>query len=575
MFYWDFWGVLQIGLLIYIFLKLSNLSSRIKDLERGKEVPTVLKEGPSVKPEDPAVATAVQSPPQSQAPSSVEKFFAWYAHEWMLKTGALFILLGFIWFATYAFLHNWIGQAGRITIGLIAGAAILYFGQLRLYRVRTQGITLVWLGAAVMTVTTYAAQYRYDMFPPIVALLFLALIAAITALISLKHDSLSLSVAGLSVASLAPILTNSPEPNLFGLYSYLTVIVVGTIWIAVYRRWQILTLLCLVITTLYSLSYFFSSSIQTQSLLTPLEFSELRFFAALFVSIFFLVNLLTVIKNRKVSSVDLITAGAIGLFTYGWINGLVTEESKSLITATAALFYSGASFMTFRRTSLKQPVYLYTAIAVVLLAIATAFEFDGPVLIIAFSIQALVLPIIGVALLGEDIGKYVLFYFTLPVFLSLEALLGTWSPGLLHNEFYALTVVAACLLASGLYFYYKKSTSKSFHDTATFLVVAGGVYTLMWIWKVFHATFRLDYLAVMATLTVYTAIGLTTYITGEIQKRKVLNKFGLFTLLFVVGRLLVIDVWNMELSGKIITFFMIGILFAGSVLLRRQHTEKA
>lgn len=578
MFY--FGGIIEwinIGLLIFVLIKLSSLGSRMNNLEKGKVQPSpapVWKEEqiPDNKaPVVPAAPTFSQSPQKLHESDSFEKFFKWYAHEWMLKTGALFILLGFIWFVTYAFLHHWIGEVGRITVGLAAGAAILFFGEFRLARVRTQGITLVWLGAAVLTTTVYAAQNMYHMFTPTIALVFLAFVSALVAYISYKHNSLSLAVAGLVVGAVAPMLIASTDKSIFGLYSYLSVIVVGTIWIARHRRWQVLTFLALVITSLYSLPYFFTRIDYLGGSILPSELQQLRFFALFLASIFFLVNLLTIITNKEVNSVDMITAGAIGMYTYGWINGLVPHEAKSLVIVAAALFYSLASFATYSRTSLKQPVYLYTAIAVILLAIATAFQFKGPALVMAFSVQALILPIVGVRLLGANTGKYVLFYFILPFATSLDALLGIWRPGLFQDHFYALTIVTLALILSGVYFYYSKKEEDSIlHDPSTILIVTGGVYSLFWIWRVAHAAIGTEYLATMATLVAYTAIGLFTYLTGEIQKRRILNKFGLFTLIFVVGRLLIIDVWGMELTGKIITFFMIGILFAGPVLLRRQ-----
>ena len=40
-----------------------------------------------------------------------------------------------------------------------------------------------------------------------------------------------------------------------------------------------------------------------------------------------------------------------------------------------------------------------------------------------------------------------------------------------------------------------------------------------------------------------------------------LKIYGAVLLVFVVGRLLLVDVWKMEIAGKIVTFFMIGALF--------------
>jgi hypothetical protein len=581
MFFFGFLDWVLVGLLVFVLVKLSSLSTRIKDLEQGKK-PTVQSTSMEERNEIKSITSSsvhqsfAQSPNAALSPSSVEKFFQWYAHEWMLKTGALFILLGFIWFATYAFLNNWIGPVGRITIGILAGAAVLLYGHLRLGKVRTQGITLVWLGAGILTVTIYAAQYYYQMFSPTVALIFLGLNAALTAIISMRHSSLSLAVAALVVGGLAPLLIGSSEKSIFGLYSYLSVVVVGTIWIARHRKWEILTFLALILTTLYSVNYFFYGVVVNSGLMLPSELITLKFFAVFLTTVFFLVNVVSIITNKSVSSVDLLTAGAIGLYTYGWINGVSGTETRGLVSAMAAILYSMASFATYTKTNLKQPVYLYTAIAVILLAISTAYEFNGPVLVMAFSLQALVLPIIGVKLLGADIGKYILFYYVLPIMLSLEALMTSWQQGIFHNDFYTITIVTFCLMASGLVFYYsnKEEERKILHDPSVWLIITGGVYGLLWIWKVFHSLFETGYIATMATLVIYTGIGLYAYLTGEVQKRTVLHKFGLSTLIFVIGRLLLIDVWTMELTWRILTFFMVGILLVASVLLGRQKTTK-
>ena len=55
-------------------------------------------------------------------PTSFEKFSAWMKEDLLLKFGALLLLIGFGWLTTYAFLNNWIGPMGRITLGIIVGS---------------------------------------------------------------------------------------------------------------------------------------------------------------------------------------------------------------------------------------------------------------------------------------------------------------------------------------------------------------------------------------------------------------------------------------------------------------------
>jgi hypothetical protein len=122
-----------------------------------------------------------------------------------------------------------------------------------------------------------------------------------------------------------------------------------------------------------------------------------------------------------------------------------------------------------------------------------------------------------------------------------------------------------------MYLYYKEEDEKrTLHSPALFLIIIGAVWGLLWIWKFFDITISNDYYVSMASLFSYTVIGLATYLTGDMQKRKIMYRFGLFLLIFVVGRLLIVDIWTMELTTRIITFFLIGILFMASVLLRKR-----
>lgn len=568
----ELFTIVSLAFSIYALIKIGRLESQLK-----KNLPTVSNTVESNSEKDDAFITTVTKTPDTNLtilsePGSIEKFIAWYAKDWPLKTGAFFILLGFVWLTTYAFLNNWIGETGRITFGLIAGALVLYGGELRLRVVKSQGITLVGLGAAVMVITVYAAQNVYNMFPSLVALSIISLVMILSAFISLRHKQLPLAVVSLIIAGVAPALIGSSEKNIVGLYSYLLAITIGIVWLARYSKWRVLLLLSLFIVSIYSLEYFFSNTNRLFSYQTPQDILMLRFFALTFIGIYFLTTLASIVTNKKATLVDLQSAIAVGLFTMAWINGLVHEEYKAFIIVSASLLFAIGSYATFIYTKLKEPVYAYSAVATVMLSVATGYAFDGPVLAIAFALEAFILPIVATRLFGVEIGKYIFFYYALPFIVSISTFESSaWERGLFQNDFYSLTVVTASFLFSGIYFYYKeKDKNSQIHTISLFILVTGCIYGLLWIWKVFHTLFTPEYLARMFTLLVYSAIGLQAYVKGERDNRKILYRFGMGLLLFVVARLLIVEVWSMQLAMRIITFFVIGLLFSGSVLLKKK-----
>jgi hypothetical protein len=80
--------------------------------------------------------------------------------------------------------------------------------------------------------------------------------------------------------------------------------------------------------------------------------------------------------------------------------------------------------------------------------------------------------------------------------------------------------------------------------------------------------------AVTICLIIYTIIGLIFYLKGQFKSSKTLRLYGAILLGFVVGRLLIIDVWKMALSGRITIFFLVGILLMSTAFLGRKSQEQ-
>ena len=68
------------------------------------------------------------SVPLGSGTTSADRFVRWIREDWLLKLGALLLLVGLSWLASYAFLNNWIGPMGRIALGLVAGTGFIALG---------------------------------------------------------------------------------------------------------------------------------------------------------------------------------------------------------------------------------------------------------------------------------------------------------------------------------------------------------------------------------------------------------------------------------------------------------------
>ena len=252
--------------IIILFVLIVRLQRKVRKLELKSKLP----QGQAVEPifQTPAAIPSFQPTAEprviteiapastlSKEPGWTTRFGAWIKEDWILKLGALLLLIGFGWLTTYAFLNNWIGPMGRITLGIIAGALILIFGWWRMQKYLHQGSIFLVLGSTVILLTIFAAREFYGFFTPLIALIAMLLSTTFVAIASVKYKTRTLALLSLILAGAAPFLTNSVNPSYVGLFSYLFVICLGAIWIVALTGWRALTPASLIIVTLYSLPH--------------------------------------------------------------------------------------------------------------------------------------------------------------------------------------------------------------------------------------------------------------------------------------------------------------------------------
>jgi uncharacterized membrane protein len=185
---------------VVILLLVLNLRGRVKKLERmikgdvTKHMPE-----PNYEPQPPQqyvqqhpISQISQSPavPAPTGPTAFERFAEWLKEDWLLKLGALLLLIGFGWLTTYAFLNNWIGPMGRIALGIVAGASFILLGWWRIRKYIHQGGIFLVLGSTTILLTIFAAREIYGFFTPLSALAVMFLSTAFVALASVKYKAL-------------------------------------------------------------------------------------------------------------------------------------------------------------------------------------------------------------------------------------------------------------------------------------------------------------------------------------------------------------------------------------------------
>lgn len=515
-------------------------------------------------------AGAVQPVAAAGVSSSADDVVDWLREDWLLKLGALLLLIALGWFTTYAFMNNWIGPAGRITLGLLVGVLVLLLGAWRIRSYVAQGGVFLVVGSTTILLTLFAARMMYEFFTPTMALLLMFLSTVFVATQSLMYRRPPLARAALLLAAAAPLLTASADPSLVGLFTYLFVVTLGTILVATLMSDRVLILLSIAVMSLYSLPIWSGTGGE--------ERPALLLFALAFGALYFVVHAGSVLRGSAAArQSDLLTAAWSGLFLLCWIMTVAPSEWQSLLLSAWTVVYLAGSFLLFRATGEPRIVYVYAGTGVALLAAATAAELSGPALVIAYAIEtAAVVILTHVVVRSSSAAAAVAWLFAIPLTLTMLYLEpGEWRSEAYRNALAVVATTAGVLVITSMYFFAQARASSDalLRKLAGVLAIVGSVVVYALLWRILMLLFP-ESLAVMLALVTYTIIGIGAYVSGLRGRERALQLYGGCLIGFVTLRLLFIDVWEMEMAGRIITFALIGMLLMATAFLGRPKSDK-
>lgn len=574
-------GIIEIILFVYLIIKVRSLQNQVNEVSRGDSVSKTAinnleTNSPTVKDSAGGISSqSTRTGSQSENVTLEEKeqhlVIEWLKENWILKLGIFLILAGFGWFVSYAFVHNWIGPIGRITLGFVLGAVVTAFGDIRMKKSKNEGGSFMVLGASIILITITAARFVYGFFNPIIALGFVFLTASYVTMSAMRYDTKSLALSGLILASIAPILVDFNRPDLVVLFLYISVVSIASIWVMFNKNWREIGAAASVMVLLYSLFLGMFGNVGSSEY-TLLNISYL-------LSLIFLVSNISVVNKFKdgMNGADALLAIVNGILIMLWTMSHAPEVWQSLILAMWMVIVAIGSFFVFFKTKEIKFFYIYSMVAIVYLATATAIELDGNALIFAYIFESAVISLAGYAITAKpEIGHRLSLLMVPPAIMTLVSFgSSSWRSSVFNQDFAIILSMAIVLIGIG-YFYYliKKGESEDYvsgleMNPPAIMIIAGTYYLFGLIWVSLDAAYT-SALAVLLSLAIYTIVGITSYFFGKSNNRKVYTTYGAVLLIGVVARLLLIDVWDMDLALRIVTFIVIGILFVSTAFLTKK-----
>ena len=203
----------------------------------------------------PAAATGVSAgdaaPPAftPPAPSKPNPIWAWITGgNTLARVGIVLLFIGVGFLLKYAAEHVTVPLELRIAGVAIGGVALLVLGWMLRERRTAYAMILQGGGVGVLYLTVFAALKLYALVPAPAAFGLLVAIAAFSAVLAVKQDSLALAAIGVIGGFAAPILTSSGSGNHVVLFGYYALLNAGIFGIAWFKAWRLLNLLGFVCT---------------------------------------------------------------------------------------------------------------------------------------------------------------------------------------------------------------------------------------------------------------------------------------------------------------------------------------
>ena len=327
---------------------------------------------------------------------------------WLNRIGIAAVMIGMSYFLKYAFDNGWIGPTGRIAIGLIAGIAVVLWSE----RFRSRGYrifsySLKALGIGVLYLSLWAAFQVYQLIPSGAAFFCMLVVTASTCALALTQDTEILAVFAITGGFSTPVLLSTGVNREIALFSYLTLLDLGTLALVFFKPWRRLLWLGFAGTLILYVSWdneFYNRTELTTTLL----------FATIFFTIFALAPLFMLRQERGQGVMPLMFAfvNALTYFTQAYV--MITEVSKaamawfSLAVAAVYVALNRVHAKHADESAAENLRLMHVALALGLITVAVPIRLEAHWITIGWFVESAVLLWVGNRMKSELLNVFAL-----------------------------------------------------------------------------------------------------------------------------------------------------------------------
>jgi uncharacterized membrane protein len=546
--------------------RLSFLEERVKTLESLVDARSAPRPEPfprpAAAPRDVAPKPAAVPPP----PRDLEALLGGRILGWV---GGIAVVIAAVFFVVMAVRNGWIGEAARMELAF-AGSAVLVGmgGWLYERRGRTQAaLATVAAGLAALYATDAATTLHYHLVSPSVGLVIAGVVGALALVTAVRWNSQEIAGIGIVGSLLAPVFVDA-GPHTSSLV-FMTIALVAAVGVVIYRRWAWLATVAYVVSVPQAASWLYEEHTTHLGLTLVVATS----FWLLYVVAALGHELRTPTQELRLSSALLLfTNAAVAAAGVWWL----IDDAGHRSGANAWLFalaaaHAGLAALVLRSRVSREIGLLLFGVAVALVGIAIAVTLDGPAVVAGWSLEAVVLALIGRR--TETPGRFLTASLLFAGLAGAHTLVFEAPPTALAWGFDSIPVavgaVALVLLAlGGIAAAYGDEVREELAWAGAGLVVylASGLVVDLAGASQHHSTQTSQ----LALSGFWGALGFAAIVAGLVRRTRALRLGGLGVLALAVGKVFLVDLAHLDSIWRVGSFLAVGLLLlAGAFAYQR------
>ncbi len=572
--------------------RVAELTSRVKQLEalmasQPRETPTTEAPKPEPTPpppsEPPPPPTPEPIPPPVYTPPPVATYTrtsgeieSMIGRRWIGWIAVSLLLFATAFFLKYAFDNRWIGELGRVAIGIAFGCGMCLAG-FRYYQRGWRNFSQILTGGGIVLLylSNYAAFGYYHLVGQKMAFAYLLVLVAEAAVLALVYNAPAIAIMALIGGFLTPMLLHSDRDQYRSFFTYLIALDAGAL--ALLKHWRGLSSVAYAGTQLLFWMWY-NENYHHQKRAAVLVFQT-----ALFL-LFLLAHLGRELIRRESATAEDLALLLINPFVffataYHLLNPTYHDWMGVFAIVMALLYAGAAKILLMRSVGTRREVLPLIAVALAFVSIAIPIQLRSNWITIGWAVEGVAILWAGLeirssrlrahalTLLGLALGKLLFWdtpYAFRPLFIPI------------FNRYFLSSLLVIACLAGGAFLYQRttKLTVSEARAARLTLMLAAAV-ALWFVMSIETHTFfdaraasqrtaadaeHERWLGQMALSVLWAAYAATLAAAGFIRRSASLRWASLALFALTVIKAMLIDIAQLQQLYRIVVFFVLGVL---------------